>query len=128
MRPASRSSTRQETKAETKPKPEPKTAAPATRPSAAKTPAASTGPGGQYFTIQTGSFNDQSKAARAAEAMRKKGIDAEATQGIDTSGKTWNVVRVGKFSDRKSAGSYAAKLKAQDKIDGMIVKVGGKGA
>jgi len=117
MRPTARNSTRQETKPEAKP---------ATRPATNRPQPAPVKSGEPYFTVQTGSFNDQAKATRAADALRKKGYDAEATQGIDTSGKAWNVVRVGKFPDRKSAGAQAAKLKSQDKIDGMIVKVGGK--
>jgi len=117
IRPATRNSTRQETKPEAKP---------AARPAPTRSQPAPIKSGEPYFTVQTGSFNDQAKATRAADALRKKGYDAEATQGIDTSGKAWNVVRVGKFPDRKSAGAQASKLKSQDKIDGMIVKVGGK--
>lgn len=105
-------------------KPEPKPRNGGAKPATSRPTPSAVGAGGQYFTVQTGSFSEAATAARAAEALRKKGFDAEATQGIDTSGKAWHVVRVGKFADRKSAGAHATKLKSDQKIDGMIVKVG----
>lgn len=127
--PPSKSTTaRANPKPEPKPKtePKPKATSEAVKPSGTRPAPAAIPAGTPYFTVQTGSFAEEAKATRAAETLRKKGYDAEATQGIDTSGKAWHVVRVGKFTERKAAAAQSTKLKSQENIAGMIVKVGPK--
>jgi len=72
------------------------------------------------FTIQVSAYLKQKHADRYVDILKKKGIDASVKK-VDGGGKTWFVVRVSKFVDKKSATEYGRKLKKQKIIDDFFV-------
>lgn len=72
------------------------------------------------FTIQVSAYLKQKYADRYADGLKKKGIDA-IVKKVDGGGKTWFVVRVSEFMDKKSAADYGQKLKRQKIIDDFFV-------
>ena len=72
------------------------------------------------FTIQVAAYLKQSHADRYVAALRKKDIDARVKQAAG-GGKTWYLVQVSAFVDKKSAETYGNKLKAQKMIDYFFV-------
>jgi len=72
------------------------------------------------FTIQVAAYLDQKHAHKYVEGLRKKGIDA-MVNNVDGGGKTWYVVRVSEFPDKKSAAAYGQTLKQQKIIDDFFV-------
>jgi len=53
-------------------------------------------------------------------SLKKKGIEASVKK-VAGGGKTWFVVRVSSFVDKKSATTYGQKLKQQKIIDDFFV-------
>lgn len=72
------------------------------------------------FTIQVAAYLKQSHAKRYVDVLKKKEIDARVKK-VKGGGKTWFVVRVSKFHDKKSAAAYGQKLKQQKIIDDFFV-------
>ncbi|MCK5349107.1 MAG: SPOR domain-containing protein [Desulfobacula sp.] len=72
------------------------------------------------FTIQVAAYLNQKHAVRYIDILKKKGIDA-IVKKVDGGGKTWFVVRVSEFADKKSATAYGQKLKQQKIIDDFFV-------
>ncbi|MCD4722887.1 MAG: SPOR domain-containing protein [Desulfobacula sp.] len=72
------------------------------------------------FTIQVAAYLKQKHADRYVDILKKKGIDA-IVKKVDGGGKTWFVVRVSEFIDKKSATAYGRKLVQQKIIDDFFV-------
>jgi hypothetical protein len=72
------------------------------------------------FTIQVAAYLKQKHAKRYVGILKKKEIDARIKK-VYGGGKTWFVVRVSEFIDRKSAAAYGQKLKKQKIIDDFFV-------
>ena len=72
------------------------------------------------FTIQVAAYLDQEYAHKYIEGLRKKGINA-MVKSVDGGGKTWYVIRVSEFPDKKSAAVYGQTLKQQKIIDDFFV-------
>jgi hypothetical protein len=72
------------------------------------------------FTIQVASYLKQSYADRYVGILKKQGLDASVKK-VAGGGKTWYVVRVSAFADKKSAAAYGQKLKQQQIIDDFFV-------
>ena len=72
------------------------------------------------FTIQVSAYLDQKHADRYVDGLKKKGLDA-IIKKVDGGGKTWFLVRVSEFTDKKSAAEYGQRLKQQDIIDDFFV-------
>lgn len=72
------------------------------------------------FTIQVAAYLKQKYAQRYVDILKKKEIDARIKK-VYGGGKTWFVVRVSEFADKKSAADYGQKLKKQKIIDDFFV-------
>ncbi len=72
------------------------------------------------FTIQVAAYLKQKHAQRYVDILKKKEIAARIKK-IDGGGKTWFVVRVSEFTDKKSAAAYGQKLKKEKIIDDFFV-------
>ena len=72
------------------------------------------------FTIQVAAYLKQDHADRYVDALKKKGLDASMKK-VDGGGKTWFIVRVSQFEDKKSAADYGQQLKNQKVIDDFFV-------
>lgn len=74
----------------------------------------------KQFTIQVAAYLKQKYADAYVDILKKKGIDA-IIKKVDGGGKTWFVVRVSEFIDKKSATAYGQKLVQQKIIDDFFV-------
>ena len=72
------------------------------------------------FTIQVAAYLKQSHADRYLAALAEKGITATVKK-TGGGGKTWYLVRISEFSDKKSAADYGTRLKAEKIIDDFFV-------
>jgi hypothetical protein len=72
------------------------------------------------FTIQVAAYLKQKHAQRYIDILKKKEIAARMKK-IDGGGKTWFVVRVSEFTDKKNAAAYGQKLKKEKIIDDFFV-------
>ncbi len=72
------------------------------------------------FTIQVAAYLKPKHAQKYVDILKKKEIDARIKK-VYGGGKTWFVVRVSEFIDRKSAAAYGKKLKKQKIIDDFFV-------
>jgi septal ring-binding cell division protein DamX len=72
------------------------------------------------FTIQVAAYLKQIHADRYVDSLRKRQIEADVKKTVG-GGKTWFVVRVSQFPDKKSAAAYGMKLKQQGLIDDFFV-------
>ena len=72
------------------------------------------------FTIQVSAYLNHKHADRYVDSLKKKGIDAIIKE-VAGGGKTWFVVRVSEFTDKKSAEDYGRKLKQDHIIDDFFV-------
>jgi hypothetical protein len=72
------------------------------------------------FTIQVAAYLKQIHADRYVDSLRKRQIEADVKR-TEGGGKTWFVVRVSQFADKKSAAAYGVKLKQQGLIDDFFV-------
>lgn len=72
------------------------------------------------FTIQVAAYLKPKHAQSYVDILKKKEIDARIKK-VYGGGKTWFVVRVSEFIDRKSAAAYGQKLKKQKIIDDFFV-------
>ncbi len=72
------------------------------------------------LTIQVAAYLKQKHADRYVDILKKKGIDA-IIKKVGGGGKTWFVVRVSEFIDKKSATAYGQKLVQKKIIDDFFV-------
>ncbi len=72
------------------------------------------------FTIQVAAYLKQAHADRYVAALKKKGITA-TVKSTGGGGKTWYLVRVSEFTDKKSAAEYGNRLKSDKVIDDFFV-------
>ncbi len=72
------------------------------------------------FTIQVAAYLRLPHAQKYVDSLKKKQIDASIKEVVG-GGKTWFVIRVSKFTDKKSAADYGNKLKQQHIIDDFFV-------
>jgi len=72
------------------------------------------------FTIQVAAYLKKKYADRYVELLKKKDIKARVKK-VKGGGKTWFVVQVSEFSDKKSAAAYGRRLKAAKIIDDFFV-------
>ena len=72
------------------------------------------------YTIQVAAYLKSGHADRYVAQLEKKGIKA-AVKKTGAGGKTWYLVRVSEFTDKKSAVDYGNRLKSQKIIDDFFV-------
>ena len=72
------------------------------------------------FTIQVAAYLKQSHADRYVAALAEKGITATIKK-TGGGGKTWYLVRISQFPDKKTAADYGNRLKAEKIIDDFFV-------
>ncbi len=72
------------------------------------------------FTIQVAAYLKQSYADRYARELTEKGLDARVKK-VGGGGKTWYVVQVSQFDDKRSAAAFGSRLKQQKIIDDYFV-------
>ncbi len=72
------------------------------------------------FTIQVAAYLKQTHADRYVVALEKKGITANIKK-TGGGGKTWYLVRISEFPDKKSAADFGNSLKARKVIDDFFV-------
>lgn len=72
------------------------------------------------FTIQVAAYLKHEHAQRYVGSLKTKGIDARIKK-VDGGGKSWYLVRVSEFVDKKSAAEYGNKLKKEKIIDDFFV-------
>ncbi len=72
------------------------------------------------FTIQVAAYLKPKHAQNYVDFLKKKKVDA-IIKRIDGGGKTWFVVRVSEFTDKKSAAAYGQNLKKEKIIDDFFV-------
>ena len=72
------------------------------------------------FTIQVAAYLKQSHADRYVAVLEKKGIEATIKK-TGGGGKTWYLVRVSEFPDKKSAADFGNRLKAEKVINDFFV-------
>lgn len=83
--------------------------------------------GGTGYAIQVGAFLTAAHATRLSDDLQKRGHDARVVVETDTSGRSWHIVRVGRFTDRYSAVGAANRLKSAEGVPTMVVTELGAG-
>ncbi len=80
---------------------------------------------GPAFFVQTGSFQKQADALALSGKLKGKGY-ASRVESVDIPGKgTWHRVYAGPYVSRSEAEKAKARIDAQLKISGLIIKNGG---
>jgi cell division septation protein DedD len=73
------------------------------------------------FTVQVGSFNDESEANESVSGLRASGFESRATE-VEIPGRgKWYRVQVGRFADRAGATKALADLRAKGAGAGAII-------
>jgi cell division septation protein DedD len=73
------------------------------------------------FTVQVGSFNDESEANERVSGLRASGFESRATE-VEIRGRgKWYRVQVGRFADRAGATKALADLRAKGAGAGAII-------
>jgi hypothetical protein len=72
------------------------------------------------FTIQVAAYLKQTHAEQYIRILKQKGIDARIKQ-TSGGGKTWYLIQVSEFEDRKTAAAYGNRLKSQKVIEDFFV-------
>lgn len=73
------------------------------------------------YTLQMGSYPDESAAAQVVEHWKQKGYMAYlSVEDIPDKGK-WYRVNVGNFGDESSASKYAKNIKEKENVDPQVV-------
>lgn len=94
-------------------------AAPALAP--AEKPAAPADNAGAKFTVQVGSYNNQSEANGHVSRLRAAGFESRSA-AVELPGRgTWYRVQVGRFADRAEASKTVAQMRAQGAASGALV-------
>jgi cell division septation protein DedD len=77
--------------------------------------------GGATFTVQVGSFNNQSEANERVSSLRAAGFEARAV-AVEIQGRgTWYRVQVGRFADRGEGAKTVASLRAKGTAGAIVV-------
>jgi len=94
----------------------------AAAPSATPTPAASPAPPpGRVHALQVGAFQSEDNARKLTATLQGKGLPASLAVNTDSAGKTWYVVRIGRYEDRAAALAAQADLKNRENLATMVV-------
>ena len=72
------------------------------------------------FTVQVGSFNNQSEANEHVSNLRAAGFDSR-TVAVEIQGRSWYRVQVGRVSDRGEATKTVASLRAKGAGGAIVV-------
>ncbi|MBI9088670.1 MAG: SPOR domain-containing protein [Desulfobacterium sp.] len=72
------------------------------------------------FTIQVAAYLKKNHANAYVTKLKAKGLDAYIYKA-DGGGRTWFIVRISRFADKKSAADYGNGLKRQHLIDDFFV-------
>lgn len=72
------------------------------------------------FTLQVAAYLEPRHARNYVNKLQNEGLDATYSKS-EGGGKTWYLVRVSSFSDKKSAASYGKELKEKGIIDDFFV-------
>ena len=72
------------------------------------------------FTLQVAAYLEPRHAKNYVQKLKKEGLDVSYSKS-EGGGKTWYLVRVSRFSDKKSAASYGKSLKKKGIIDDFFV-------
>ncbi|MET0624950.1 MAG: SPOR domain-containing protein [Pyrinomonadaceae bacterium] len=76
---------------------------------------------GAKFTVQVGSYNNQSEANGHVSRLRAAGFDSRSA-AVELPGRgTWYRVQVGRFAERAEASKTVAQLRAQGAASGALV-------
>ena len=74
----------------------------------------------KLFTIQVAAYLKKKYGDAYVAKLKAKGLDAYLSR-TEGGGKTWFIVRISKFPDKKTASQYGKKLKQQGYIDDFFV-------
>jgi DedD protein len=77
----------------------------------------------RYFTVQVGSFQDPANAASLVRELSAKGWEAFAADWTNSAGKTWKVVRVGRYQTEKEATEASAELRSAANLRGNVLNI-----
>ena len=77
----------------------------------------------RYYTVQVGSFQDPANAASLARELSGKGWDAFVSDWTNGAGKTWKVVRVGRYGTEKEAADASTELRSAANLRGNVIRV-----
>ncbi|MCA1619005.1 MAG: SPOR domain-containing protein [Acidobacteria bacterium] len=76
---------------------------------------------GAKFTVQVGSYNNQSEANEHVSRLRAAGFDSRSA-AVELPGRgTWHRVQVGRFAERAEASKTVAQLRAKGAAAGALV-------
>ena len=76
---------------------------------------------GAKFTVQVGSYNNQSEANEHVSRLRAAGFDSRSA-AVELPGRgTWHRVQVGRFAERAEASKAVAQLRAKGAAAGALV-------
>jgi DedD protein len=100
--------------------PSPTPPAPAPTPPVSDTAPAEDAPPSAWV-VQVGSFEDQAKAVTLRDKLRKGGFTAFVEPHRAAGGKTLYRVRIGPELKRESSEEVLARLKREQKLDGIVV-------
>ncbi len=78
------------------------------------------GTGRSRFTVQVGSFQDQSVAEGLMADLSGRGYDAYLTPEQVPGKGTWYRVRMGRFQKREEAEQFSKKVKAEEGVGGFV--------
>jgi cell division protein FtsN len=78
------------------------------------------------YTLQVGAFADKARAERAVSEYRSKGFSAYTVQVENSRGETWNLVKIGKYSNIEQAWSQSALFKRAVGKDAFVESLGTK--
>ncbi len=74
----------------------------------------------KLFTIQVAAYLKKKYGDAYVAKLKAKGLDAYLSK-TEGGGKTWFIVRISRFPDKKTASQYGKKLKKQGYIDDFFV-------
>jgi len=76
----------------------------------------------QYYTLQFGAFSIEENATAFAEQLEAF-IDGLKIESVETRGRTWHRVRVGRYSTREKAEADALRFMEQSGYSSKILPV-----
>ena len=79
-------------------------------------------PAAAPFTVQVGAYRGQDNADRQVALLREKGYDAYLHEKNEKDQRAWYFVRFGRFKNFGSADKALKAFKAQEQMDGTVVK------
>ncbi|MGE4297222.1 MAG: SPOR domain-containing protein [Desulfovibrionaceae bacterium] len=82
--------------------------------------AATDGPGD--FLVQVGSFLGKQNADRLAHALLEKGYSSGVMTRVDDRERTWFMVYVGRYPDKKAANAAVEKIRTEEKVGALVIR------